>query len=96
MLDLKQTSAVNIIPVSLDMMKRQSSKYFTKDPYNANKYSGQLYTPSQCKMHFGHGKFVFMGKMKFNKMQLRCAPTYEDFQELQRTSKLKGTALCTW
>lgn len=95
MLDLKQTSAVNIIPVSVDMMKRQSSKYFTKDPYNANKYSGQLYTPSQCKMHFGHGKFVFMGKMKFNKMQLRCAPTYEDFQELQRTSKLKGTALCT-
>lgn len=95
MAGLKLTSATTIIPVSLDIVKRESVKYFTQNPQNSKAYTGNLYTPSHCKMEYGSGKFVFMGIMKFDRMQLRCAPTYEDFQELQRTSKLKGTALCT-
>lgn len=95
MLAVKTTTVANIIPVSLDLIKQQSIKYFTKNPIQTNKYSGQIYTPAQCKMHYGAGRFVFMGKMKFGKAELRCAPTYEDFHDLQRASKMKGTLLCS-
>lgn len=95
MLDVKPTTAANIIPVSLDLIKRQSVKHFTRDPVKTNKFSGFIYTPAQCKMHYGAEKFVFMGKMKFGKAKLRCAPTYDDFYDLQQASKLKGTLLCS-
>lgn len=95
MVDLKATTASNIIPVTLDFIKQQSEKYFSKDPKHPNKYAGQIYSPSQCKMQYGPEKFIFMGKMKFGRAQLRCAPTYDEFQDLQRASKLKGTTLCS-
>lgn len=91
---IQPTQSANIIPVSLNMVKQQSTNYFTKK--NSYKvYKGQIYTPPQCSMQYGRDKFVFMGKIKFNKAELVCAPLYEDFAELQRTSKLKGTTLCS-
>lgn len=86
----------NAIPVSLDLVKQQSVKHFTKRSVADKTYTGQLYFPGQCKIQHGKGKFVFMGKIKFDKAELRCAPTYDEFVDLQRTSKLKGTTLCTW
>lgn len=95
MIEVKSTAAANIIPVSLDLIKQQSVKYFTKDLMRKSAYNGQIYTPAQCKIKYGAGNFIFMGKMKFGKAELYCAPTYEDFYDLHRDSKLKGTLLCT-
>ena len=97
MTDVTPTTVHTKLDLSLDFIKQGSMEYFTKD-YNKNTkvYKGQIFAPSKCGMQYGPGKFVFMAKVQFGKAHLRCAPTYNDFHNLQRTSKLKGAALCTW
>ncbi|XP_067929833.1 meteorin-like protein [Watersipora subatra] len=92
---IDSSPAANRLSVKIDMLKQQSSKYFKKHQEADKYYTGKLYTPSHCKMEHSNDKFVFMGKIKFNRAELVCAPTYEDFADLQKRSKLKGTTLCS-
>lgn len=80
---VQKTASDNIIPVTIKL-QQQSTPYFKRSGELYHK--GNIYFPSQCPMESGKQIFIFMGKMKFGRAELRCAPTLEEFQDIEQKS----------
>lgn len=57
--------------------------------------SSSLIAPYRCGIRKGEGEFIFIGRIRFKRAFLHCAPRVEEFVKLWKRSKVKGYNICS-
>ncbi len=57
-------------------------------------YKGAVYFPHKCGIRKGEGQFLFIGKVRLGRAQLRCAPRMEDFEAMWKQAVQEARNLC--
>ena len=75
------SSAMTEIAIQVKSLYRQKSDVFT---LNRAKFEGIVRRPSHCRTKFGSGTFLFIGKVRFGKAHISCAPQWDEWQRIKR------------